>query len=203
MAEIQEIPLFPLRSVLFPRGKLSLQIFEKRYIDMVANSLRDGSGFGVILLKDGEEVMKPGRSQQLYAIGTYARIIDWDQLKNGLLGITVEGESKFHVQNYWSTESGLIKGQIIFSEVDTPDKNRISVGEEMSGMTELLQLLEKHPAVQEMKLQIDYDNLWDLGWRLSELIPVATEIRQELLELDDPWERIQLLERSIHFLIGD
>jgi len=73
----------------------------------------------------------------------------------------------------------------------------------MSGMTELLQLLEKHPAVQEMKLQIDYDNLWDLGWRLSELIPVATEIRQELLELDDPWERIQLLERSIHFLIGD
>ncbi len=203
MAEIQEIPLFPLRSVLFPRGKLSLQIFEKRYIDMVANSLRDGSGFGVILLKDGEEVMKPGRSQQLYAIGTYARIIDWDQLENGLLGITVEGESKFHVQNYWSTESGLIKGQIIFSEVDTPDKNRISVGEEMSGMTELLQLLEKHPAVQEMKLQIDYDNLWDLGWRLSELIPVATEIRQELLELDDPWERIQLLERSIHFLIGD
>jgi len=157
----------------------------------------------VILLKDGEEVMKPGRSQQLYAIGTYARIIDWDQLENGLLGITVEGESKFHVQNYWSTESGLIKGQIIFSEVDTPDKNRISVGEEMSGMTELLQLLEKHPAVQEMKLQIDYDNLWDLGWRLSELIPVATEIRQELLELDDPWERIQLLERSIHFLIGD
>lgn len=203
MAEIQEIPLFPLRSVLFPRGKLSLQIFEKRYIDMVANSLRDGSGFGVILLKDGEEVMKPGRSQQLYAIGTYARIIDWDQLENGLLGITVEGESKFHVQNYWSTESGLLKGQIIFSEVDTPDKNRISVGEEMSGMTELLQLLEKHPAVQEMKLQIDYDNLWDLGWRLSELIPVATEIRQELLELDDPWERIQLLERSIHFLIGD
>ncbi len=203
MAEIQEIPLFPLRSVLFPRGKLSLQIFEKRYIDMVANSLREGSGFGVILLKDGEEVMKPGRSQQLYAIGTYARIIDWDQLENGLLGITVEGESKFHVQNYWSTESGLIKGQIIFSEVDTPDKNRISVGEEMSGMTELLQLLEKHPAVQEMKLQIDYDNLWDLGWRLSELIPVATEIRQELLELDDPWERIQLLERSIHFLIGD
>jgi len=95
MAEIQEIPLFPLRSVLFPRGKLSLQIFEKRYIDMVANSLRDGSGFGVILLKEGEEVMKPGRSQQLYAIGTYARIIDWDQLENGLLGITVEGEASF------------------------------------------------------------------------------------------------------------
>jgi Lon protease-like protein len=203
MAEMLEIPLFPLRSVLFPRGKLSLQIFEKRYIDLVAGSLRDGSGFGVILLKEGEEVIKPGKSQQLHSVGTYARIIDWDQLENGLLGITVEGESKFHLQNHWSTDSGLIMGRVIFSEVDTPDKSRIPVGEEMSGMTELLQLLEKHPAVQEMELQIDYDNLWDLGWRLSELIPVATEIRQELLELDDPWERIQLLEKSIHFLMGD
>jgi Lon protease-like protein len=54
-----------------------------------------------------------------------------------------------------------------------------------------------------MDLKIDYQNLWDLGWRLSELIPVAAEIRQELLELDDPWERIRLVERSIHHLIGD
>jgi len=203
MTEVQEIPLFPLRSVLFPRGKLSLQIFEKRYIDLVASSLRDGTGFGVVLLKDGEEVMKPGKSQELHAIGTYARIIDWDQLDNGLLGITVEGESKFTIQHYWCSDSGLLMGRVIFSDTDTPEKKKIPVSEEMSGMTELLQMLEKHPAVQEMNLQIDYENLWDLGWRLSELIPVAVEIKQELLELDDPWERIQLLEQSIHFLIDD
>ena len=203
MAEAQEIPLFPLRSVLFPRGKLSLQIFEKRYIDLVASSLRDGSGFGVVLLKDGDEVMKPGRTQELHAVGTYARIVDWDQLDNGLLGITVEGESKFSIQHYWCADSGLYMGRVMFSENDTPEKKKIPVGEEMSGMTELLQMLEKHPAVREMELQIDYENLWDLGWRLSELIPVAIEIKQELLELDDPWERIQLLEQSIHFLIDD
>ena len=83
MAEPQEIPLFPLRSVLFPRGKLSLQIFERRYIDLVSQSLRDGSGFGVILLKDGDEVIKPGGNQELHPVGTYARIVDWDQLDNG------------------------------------------------------------------------------------------------------------------------
>ena len=202
MAEPQEIPLFPLRSVLFPRGKLSLQIFERRYIDLVSQSLRDGAGFGVILLKEGDEVMKPGGNQELHSVGTYARIIDWDQLDNGLLGITVEGESKFQLLNCWRTETGLTRGKVVFSEIDTPDK-KAAVSDEMSGMTELLQLLERHPAVQEMELQIDYDNLWDLGWRLSELIPVAMEIKQELLELDDPWERIQLLEQSIRFLIDD
>ena len=157
----------------------------------------------MVLLKDGDEVMKPGKSPELHSVGTYARIIDWDQLDNGLLGITVEGESKFHIQHYWLADSGLCMGRVLFSEVDTPDKKRIPVGEEMSGMTELLQTLEKHPAVQEMELQIDYENLWDLGWRLSELIPVAIEIRQELLELDDPWERIRLLEQSINFLFDD
>lgn len=203
MAEPQKIPLFPLRTVLFPRGKMSLQIFEKRYIDLVASTLRDGSGFGIVLLKDGDEVMKPGKSQELHDVGTYARIIDWDQLENGLLGITVEGESKFAIEHYWNAESGLTMGQVMFSEIDTPDKKKIPVEDDLSGMTELLQMLEKHPAVQEMELEIDYDNLWDLGWRLSELIPVAMGIRQELLELDDPWERIRLLEQSIHFLIDD
>jgi len=203
MTIAKNIPLFPLRSVLFPRGKLSLQIFEKRYIDLVSSSLRDDSGFGVILLKEGDEVLKPGKTQELHSVGTYARIIDWDQLDNGLLGVTVEGESKFTIQHHWCADSGLYMGRVLFSEIDTPDKKKIPVDEDMSGMTELLQMLEKHPAVQEMELQIDYENLWDLGWRLSELIPVAMEIKQELLELDDPWERIRLLEQSIHFLIDD
>jgi len=203
MSDLQEIPLFPLRSVLFPRGKLSLQIFEKRYIDLVASCLRNDSGFGVTLLKEGEEVEKPGKTQALYAVGTLARIIDWDQLANGLLGITVEGDRKFEIDSYWRSDSGLYLARVRFSDNDTPQRQKIPVGEELSGMTELLQLLEKHPAVQDMDLKIDYENLWELGWRLSELIPVALEIKQELLELDDPWERIQLVERSIHFLIGD
>ncbi|MCB1671266.1 MAG: LON peptidase substrate-binding domain-containing protein [Gammaproteobacteria bacterium] len=203
MSELQEIPLFPLRSVLFPGGKLSLQIFEKRYIDLVTDCLRNDVGFGITLLKEGEEVLKPGRTQQLHPVGTLARIIDWDQLDNGLLGIIVQGDRKFEIDRYWQRDSGLFVGAVSFPENGATRQKKIQVGEEMAGLTELLQVLEKHPVVQEMNLEIDYDNLWDLGWRLSELIPVALEIKQELLELDDPWERIRLVEQSIHFLIGD
>lgn len=203
MSEFDEIALFPLKSVLFPRGRLALQIFEQRYIDLVATSLRNDSGFGVILLKDGDEVKRPGKPQKLYQVGTYARIVDWDQLPNGLLGITVEGTRKFHVMDYQVDDRGVYRAQVRYSEHDAVGDPKIQVMEDMSAMTELLQLLEKHPAVQDMQLSIDYDNLWELGWRLSELIPVALPLRQELLELNDPWERIRLLEQAIGLLANE
>jgi Lon protease-like protein len=200
LSELQEIPLFPLNSVLFPKGKLSLQIFEQRYLDLVSSSLKADTGFGVTLLKDGYEVVKPGKVQTMYSIGTYAKIIDWTQLDNGLLGITVEGEKKFKIEECWCTTGNLFMAKVRFSDRDASDSLPIPLEDDRSGMTQLLQLLEEHPAVQDMNLQIDYENLWDLGWRLSELIPVALQIKQELLELDDPWERIKVIEEAIHFL---
>jgi Lon protease-like protein len=52
-------------------------------------------------------------------------------------------------------------------------------------------------------LIIDYDNLWDLGWRLAELIPVENAKRQDLLEMDDPWERIENIEQLVSELADE
>jgi len=156
-------------------------------------------GFGVTLLKDGYEVIKPGKEQTMYSIGTYARIVDWTQLDNGLLGITVEGVKKFKSGQCWCTDNALFMAKVRFSDRDASTANPIPIEDDRSGMTQLLQLLEDHPAVQDMNLNIDYENLWELGWRLSELIPVALVIKLELLELDDPWERIKVIEETIRF----
>ena len=51
----EQIPLFPLNTVLFPGGPLPLRIFEARYIDLVRRCLREGTGFGVVLITEGEE----------------------------------------------------------------------------------------------------------------------------------------------------
>ena len=56
MAESRSLPLFPLRTVLVPGAALDLRIFERRYLDMVRDCGRQGSGFGVCLLVDGDEV---------------------------------------------------------------------------------------------------------------------------------------------------
>lgn len=197
MNELQEIPLFPLRVVLFPGGRLDLQIFEQRYIDLVTSSLKGNAGFGICLLKHGEEVIRPGSQQTIHRTGTYAVIIDWDQLENGLLGITIEGQAKFRIVDCWEGEGNLLRASVSISDKDAVGTKPIPVDERFSALGDLLQNLENHPLVEQKQIAIDYDNLWDLGWRLAELIPIASEERQHLLELDDPWERMENIEKLV------
>ena len=98
---METIPLFPLNSVLFPKGRISLQIFESRYVDMIRNSLKTQSGFGIVLINSGTEVAKTGQKLDIHRTGTYCEVVDWNQLPNGLLGITAEGRSTFRVIESW------------------------------------------------------------------------------------------------------
>ena len=203
MTETQQIPLFPLHVVMFPRGRLNLQIFERRYIDLVTHCMRTSSGFGICLLKEGEEVVQEGTNQTIHRTGTYSNIIDWDQLENGLLGITVEGSAKFSIEDCWQSDSGVLQGNVQFNEIDNVDRETIPLDDQYTALADLLQNLESHPLVEQKKLIIDYNNLWDLGWRLSELIPIEIEQKQQLLEIDDPWERIQSIEQLVSDLAND
>ena len=203
MPETEQIPLFPLRVVMFPGGRLDLQIFERRYIDLVSHCMRTSTGFGVCLLKEGEEVIQEGIDQTIHRTGTYSNIIDWDQLENGLLGITVEGSTKFNIEDCWQIDSGVLQANVEFSQTDSFGKESIPLDSQFSALADLLQNLESHPLIEQKNLAIDYNNLWDLGWRLSELIPIEVEQKQHLLELDDPWERIQNLERLVSDLANE
>ena len=203
MTETQQIPLFPLRVVMFPRGRLNLQIFERRYIDLVTHCMRTSTGFGICLLKEGEEVVQEGTNQTIHRTGTYSNIIDWDQLENGLLGITVEGSAKFSIEDCWQSDSGVLQGNVQFNETDNVGRETIPLDDQYTALADLLQNLESHPLVEQKKLIIDYNNLWDLGWRLSELIPIEIEQKQQLLEIDDPWERIQSIEQLVSDLAND
>ena len=203
MTETQQIPLFPLRVVMFPRGRLNLQIFERRYIDLVTHCMRTSSGFGICLLKEGEEVIQEGTNQTIHRTGTYSNIIDWDQLENGLLGITVEGSAKFSIEDCWQSDSGVLQGNVQFNETDNVGRETIPLDDQYTALADLLQNLESPPLVEQKKLIIDYNNLWDLGWRLSELIPIEIEQKQQLLEIDDPWERIQSIEQLVSDLAND
>jgi len=193
----QDIPLFPLRVVLFPGGRLDLQIFEQRYIDLVTHCLKTDSGFGVCLLKQGEEVIRPGTQQTIHRTGTYARIVDWNSLDNGLLGITVQGAAKFRILDCWEGDGSLLRARVSFSENDSVDVDALPLDDKFTALADLLQNLERHPLVEQQQLVIDYNNLWELGWRLSELIPLDAETRQQLLELEDPLERIENIERLV------
>ena len=90
------LPLFPLNTVLFPGCVLDLQIFEARYLDMISRCMKQGSGFGVVCIIEGAEV--GDAASHFAAIGCEARVCDFQQRPNGLLGIRVEGGRRFRVE---------------------------------------------------------------------------------------------------------
>src|SRR2546423_10337683 len=103
------IPLFPLRTVLFPGGVLPLKVFEQRYIDMTKACLKDQRPFGVCLITRGDEVASPASAAPEFArVGTLAHIIDWDMPQLGILHVATTGDTRFQVQQHTVTESGLI-----------------------------------------------------------------------------------------------
>ena len=184
---IIEIPLFPLRTVLFPGGYLPLRIFEQRYLTMVRNCARNDSGFGVCLIREGEEAVSPVKTAQL---GTHARIIDWYTLEDGLLGVSAIGTVRFLSENTWQQEDGLFRAEVRV----IPEPPECPVPESYSVLSDVLgRFMEKvghqYPDYNPGQLQ---DAVW-LGYRLSELLPLGGIEKQHLLELSDPIERLQNL----------
>lgn len=187
------VPLFPLNSIVLPRGRIPLQLFEPRYIDMLTRCLKEDRGFVVVLLREGLET---GTMAAFYDIGTYVRIIDFQQLDNGLLGITVEGQSKVSVIKAWKAPDGLNLGDVEClideAEVDIPD--------EYSELPVVLRALLKHPVVNDLDMEVIFDDARDVGWRLTELLPLDKQEKQRLVELQDPIERLERLHALLEAL---
>ena len=89
-----EIPLFPLRTVLFPGMALPLRVFEERYKVMVSELLASGGVFGVVLIREGAEV---GGGAVPHDFGTTARIEECTDLEDGRFALTVRGRQRFRL----------------------------------------------------------------------------------------------------------
>ncbi|MFO7594187.1 MAG: LON peptidase substrate-binding domain-containing protein [Pseudomonadota bacterium] len=184
------IPIFPLHSVLFPGGPLVLRIFETRYLDMVSRCLREESGFGVALIREGQEV---GRAAEVYEVGTLGRISDWEQRKDGLLGITLTGEQRFRILG-----SEVAKNQLRTAEVDLlPNARPTPLPEKYQHLAHLLERMLGELEPPYATLARELDNAEWVGARLVELLPLELEQKQRLLQEDDPLQRLARLEGSL------
>jgi Lon protease-like protein len=179
---MSELPLFPLGSILLPHGRVPLQIFEQRYIDLVRESMRHNTPFGVVWIRRGAEVAQKGKaSPELGDYGTCARIVDWDQLSNGLLGITIEGAEKFELLETGARSNGLVVGQVKVQDALEP----VRMNEEWLSLLDVLRSLETHPHVENMNLKLDYNNAWEVGYTLVQLLPLEESLKYELLGIDN------------------
>ena len=180
---IENLPLFPLHTVLFPGGRLPLRIFEQRYMDMAKACLRDGAPFGVCSIREGSEVGAPAIPAN---VGCLARIAEWDMPQLGLLHIVVLGERRFRIAKRRVQPDGLARAtaEILDEDIDSP------VPETCSTCARLLErLIEQQPGLFPAPHRLDSSS-W-VSARLAEVLPLPLSAKQELLELTGGGARLE------------
>ena len=185
-----QIPIFPLNTVLFPGGILPLRIFETRYMDMTRDCMKQGSEFGVSLIREGREVGTPAMPM---IIGCTAGIIDWDMEQLGVLNIRTEGRRRFRLLSSAPNSQGLLIGDVEF----LADDPGAPVPVEHAECVKILRsIVAKHVAeVLPQPHRFD-DSAW-VSYRLSEIMPMPSAGKQKLLEVDDHVDRLEILQRLI------
>jgi Lon protease-like protein len=183
---VNSIALFPLNIVLFPDGPLPLRIFETRYIDMVRSCMRESQAFGVVLIREGNEV----GPAETFDVGTLAKIVDFHQLSDGFLGLSCIGQQRFRIRSRSRQADGLN-----LAEIDhlTPEPV-VAVPERHARLAELLKnvLPQLGEVYTDIEMHLD-DAAW-VGHRLAEILPIPLADKQSCLELDDPIQRLDVLE---------
>jgi Lon protease-like protein len=182
---VNDVPLFPLNTVLFPGGRLPLRIFEQRYMDMAKTCLRDGSPFGVCLIREGHEVGAPATPVE---VGCLARIGGWDMPQLGLLEISARGEQRFRILDRAVEASGLARAcvELLDDDRDAP------IPESCVGCVRLLErVIEQQAGLFEPPHRLDSAS-W-VSSRLAEILPLPLAAKQELLELGDGRTRLERL----------
>jgi len=191
------LALFPLNTVLFPQCILDLQIFEARYLDMIGRCMKQGSGFGVVCILEGEEV---GNVPQGYAlIGCEALITDFHQQDNGLLGIRVKGGRRFRVLS-----SEVQKDQLVVAQVEWLDEApEQPLQDEDADLIALLKALAEHPMVEALSMGAEATGQQSLANQLAYLLPFSELDKLDLLQLDNPQQRLDAIQALLDELQGE
>jgi len=193
---LQSLPLFPLGTVLFPGGVLPLRIFEVRYLDMIGRCHKAGAPFGVVSLTQGSEVRQPGTTEAFASVGTLATIAAFETPRPGLMMIRASGAQRFRITSRDQLKHGLWVADVERLPADMtvpipPDLKGAALA--MGKLIESLQ--QKAGSPERMPLQEPW-RLDDCGWvanRWCELLPLPVQLKQRLMELDNPLVRLELV----------
>ena len=182
----ETIPIFPLNTVLYPDGLLPLRIFEARYLDMVSECLRKDIGFGVCLIQAGQEAGEPA---QYHEVGTLARITDWTQESDGLLGITAQGKQRFRVESASVRSNKLNEGVVEYlAEVE-----QHTVPDDYHSLQDLLAQFAEQFKLPHTIGKKELNDASCLSFRLAELLPLDLDAKQTLLETNDSLQCLEQL----------
>ena len=185
------LPVFPLNLVLLPGMISSLQIFEPRYIQMVKDCMKYEHGF-LISLSQGES---KNISFDFSEKCTYVEIIDFNNLPNGLLGITVKSQFRAIISEVYQNKFGLNLAKV--KPIIDPEVDHQTVFAEYPEMQDILKQLIKHPGISKLGIEVDFNSADSVSYHLASLIPITMSQKQLILEAFDASQRMTLLSKFL------
>lgn len=204
------LPLFPLKTVLFPDGVLPLRVFETRYVDMVRERMKAGAPFGVVAIRSGGEV---GQAAEPFQVGTLAHITEWDMPEFGVLLLNTRGGGRFRIIETRTRPSQLIEARTEAIAEEGDEGPSADAGDEAAGaalplcanvlrvlIDDLQQRVQQEAADGFINPFPEPHRLDDAGWvanRWSEMLPISLEDKQALLEMSDAKARLQRVEQYL------
>jgi Lon protease-like protein len=177
------LPIFPLKTVLFPGGRLPLRIFEQRYLAMTKACLKDDSPFGVCLISEGSEVGQPAMPAD---VGCIARITAWEMPSLGIFELVTRGEERFRLMNTHTADDGLITGEVVLLEAEPP----AAVAERHDMSVEVLERVIEKFGEEHFPPPHRFEDATWVGYRLAELLPLSLVEKQRLLVSNDAIARL-------------
>lgn len=198
---LQELPLFPLNTVLFPDGSLRLQIFEVRYLDLIGKCYKNGTPFGVVSLVAGHEVRQrdaaqaDGFVQERFAdVGTVAHISEYAAPQAGLMVIRCTGGTRFRIHGRRQLKHGLWVADVEYLPPDQASPIPTDLQPVAHALAHVLE--EEGEPNADMPVLAGPYRLDDCGWvanRWCDLLALPAAQKQALLQLDSPLLRLELV----------
>ena len=194
MTTLESLPLFPLRTVLFPRGVLPLKVFEQRYIEMTKACLRDERPFGVCLITRGDEVARAdGAMPEIASVGTLARITNVDMPQMGILHVATAGGTRFEVRSHAPDSLGVLVATVTMID----DEPAHSLAQTYAPLARLLEVIAARLGSRNFPQESRYEDASWVGYRLAELLPLPLSIKQSMLEINDANVRLAALKQFL------
>jgi Lon protease-like protein len=167
-----EIPLFPLRTVLFPGMELPLRVFEPRYRQMLRDVIVNRNAFGVVLIRSGSEV---GGGAVPHLHGTQAAIEDMQQLADGQILLQTRGTRRFRVVELLD-EQPYPRGLVQFLDNEPGDPH----------MLPRVMEAVRHTFPEYFRLSLALTDQWARGLDLPEDPHLLVDTIGPLLQVDEP-----------------
>jgi Lon protease-like protein len=192
-AASNELPLFPLKAVLFPDGLLELRIFEVRYLDLISRCMRETTPFGVVCMKSGHEARSSAETVRLHEVGTLAELVEVDSAGTNILNVRCRGTQRFTLGATRQQADGLWLGDataLADDPVVAPGTGRAGIVKSLADAVEAMAAQGARPFLAPLRFD-------DAGWvanRWCDILPLPLDVKQRLMSLADPSARLDIVD---------